>query len=307
MASMKNRFRPAHDANLPAAGRASHASRAVVGKQKNNTMAKKQAPKSEGKAALKAAYIGGFFILIATLLTFLGTEIRGFSIGVSVLESQDTIEQVNGSNNEFNEPANNSSEMGSSSTDETTMKGVELIIGDMGSFDHQDTTYTWKVMDDGKKWLTRNLNAEVDNSWCYENDPNNCEAYRRLYTWEAAKEACLALGDNWRLSSDEDWKKLAIEYGGYHDWKTRKDTGNPMEAYQALMEEGGSDFAALLGGWRDPSGRFDYLGDNGIFWSSSLRDSSDARGFGFYRKNGVLACGNGDGDFGHSVRCLQDL
>ena len=270
-------------------------------------MEKMQAPKSKGKATIKAVYIGSFFLLIATLLTFLGTEIRGFFIGESVFASQDSIEQVIDSNNEVNEPTNNSSKKGSSSTDETTMKEVELNIGDMGSFDYQGTTYTWKVMDDGKKWLTRNLNVEVDNSWCYENDPNYCELYGRLYTWEAAKKACLTLGDNWRLPSDEDWKKLAIEYGGYHDWKTGKDIGNPMEAYQALMEEGGSDFAALLAGWRDPNGNFDYLGDNGIFWSSSLRDSSDARGFGFYRKNSIMARGNGDWNFGHSVRCLQDL
>jgi uncharacterized protein (TIGR02145 family) len=270
-------------------------------------MEKMQAPKSEGKAAIKAAYIGSFFLLIAILLTFLGTEIRGFFIGESVFVSQDSIEQVIDSNNEVNEPTNNSIEKGSSLTGEATMKEVELNIGDMGSFDHQGTTYTWKVMDDGKKWLTRNLNVEVDNSWCYENDPNYCELFGRLYTWEAAKEACLTLRDNWRLPSDEDWKKLAIEYGGYHDWKTRKDIGNPMEAYRALLEEGGSDFAALLGGWRDPSGSFGYLGDNGIFWSSSLRDSSNARGFGFYRKNSMLARGNGDGDFGHSVRCFQDL
>ena len=80
-----------------------------------------------------------------------------------------------------------------------------------------------------------------------------------------------------------------------------------MEAYQALMEEKGSGFAAPLAGWRDPGGSFDYLGDNGIFWSSSLRDSCDARGFGFYRRDSISARGNGDCNFGHSVRCLQDL
>jgi uncharacterized protein (TIGR02145 family) len=91
-----------------------------------------------------------------------------------------------------------------------------------------------------------------------------------------AKDACLTLGNNWRLPSDEDWKKLAIEYGGYHDWETGQDFGNPVEAYQALMEEGDSGFAPPLAGWRDPTGDFDYLGEYGIFWSGSPRDSSDA-------------------------------
>jgi uncharacterized protein (TIGR02145 family) len=92
------------------------------------------------------------------------------------------------------------------------------------------------------------LNVRVDDSWCYNNDPNYCAAHGRLYTWKIAKDACLTLGNNWRLPSDEDWKKLAIEYGGYHDWETGQDFGNPVEAYQALMEEGDSGFAAAPGG-----------------------------------------------------------
>jgi len=262
---------------------------------------------SKHKTFAKVIYIGSFFLFFLILLTFFETDIKCFLFGISIPENQDSIVQVNGSNYEINNPKNNYRKIVSSSTNEINIKVAKLNIGDRGSFDHQGTTYTWKVMDDGKKWLTKNLNVEVDNSWCYDNDPNNCEAYGRLYPWEAAKEACLVFGDNWRLPSDEDWKKLAIEYGGYHDWKTRKDIGNPMEAYQALMEEEVSGFAALLAGWRDPSGSFDYLYDNGIFWSSSLRDSCDARGFGFYRNNSWLARGNGDCNFGHSVLCLQDL
>jgi uncharacterized protein (TIGR02145 family) len=248
-----------------------------------------------------------FFCSIATLLTFLGTEVGGFFIGGSVLASQYPSEQVIGSNNEVNVPTNNTIKIGGCSTDEANMKQVELKIGDIGSFDHEGTSYTWKVMEDGKKWLSRNLNVSMNNSWCYDKTADNCEAYGRLYTWEAAKVACSKLGDNWRLPSDEDWKKLAIEYGGYHDWETGQDFGNPTEAYQALMEEGGNGFAALLAGWRDPTGDFDYLGDYGIYWSSSLRDSSDARGFGFYLRKSWFARGNGSWDFGHSVRCVQDL
>ncbi|TLX73747.1 hypothetical protein E9993_14915 [Labilibacter sediminis] len=270
-------------------------------------MQKIPALKSEGKTTVKTVCIGGFFLLTATLLVFWGAEISAFSIEGSVLANQDSIEQVICSNDEVNEPTNNSNGKGSFSSEETIMDKVELNIGDIGSFDHQGTTYTWKVMDDGKKWLTRNLNVELDNSWCYDNDSNYCETYGRLYTWKAAKQACLSLGDNWRLPSDEDWKNLAIEYGGYHDWRTGKDIGKPRVAYRTLMEEGGSGFAASLGGWRDPEGIFDYLGDYGIFWSSSLRDSSDARGFGFYRNDSILARGNGDLNFGHSVRCVQDL
>jgi uncharacterized protein (TIGR02145 family) len=185
-------------------------------------------------------------------------------------------------------------------------ENVEFMIGDTGSFEHQGTIYTWKVMKDGKKWLTVNLNVEVEHSWTYNDDPKCGEKYGRLYTWEAAKEACSQLGEGWRLPSDEDWKNLAIEYGGYHDWKTGTVVGDPEQAYEALTEEGDSGFSAILAGWRDPAGDFDFLGENGIFWTNSLREESDARGFGFYRGRRMMARGNGSINFGHSVRCIQD-
>ena len=55
-------------------------------------------------------------------------------------------------------------------------------------------------------WLAQNLNYETDNnSWCYDDDPENCETYGRLYDWEAAMSAC---PDGWHLASDEDWTTL---------------------------------------------------------------------------------------------------
>jgi hypothetical protein len=143
---------------------------------------------SEGKPYIKAAIVGSFFLLIATLLTFLGTKVGGFFIGGSVLASQYPSEKVIGSNNEVNVPTNNTIKIGGCSTDEANMKQVELKIGDIGSFDHEGTSYTWKVMEDGKKWLSRNLNVRVDDSWCYNNDADNCAAYGRLYTWKALQK-----------------------------------------------------------------------------------------------------------------------
>ena len=40
-----------------------------------------------------------------------------------------------------------------------------------------------------------NLNYEVEGSSCYNNDSTNCIKHGRLYTWEAAQQACAALGE----------------------------------------------------------------------------------------------------------------
>ena len=83
--------------------------------------------------------------------------------------------------------------------------------------DRDGNTYGFKTMKDGKRWMTKNLNIEVQGSYCYDDDKANCQKYGRLYTWEAAKQACALLGEGWRLPTDEEWKKLGESYGGYYD------------------------------------------------------------------------------------------
>ncbi len=69
----------------------------------------------------------------------------------------------------------------------------------------------------GLTWMTKNLNYELPDSWCYDNDPANCAEYGRLYTWEAAKKACQSLGNGWRLPTDQEWRDLAKRFGGADD------------------------------------------------------------------------------------------
>ncbi len=54
-------------------------------------------------------------------------------------------------------------------------------------------------------WMAENLNHEVGNSWCYNDNPSNCNIYGRLYDWQTAMIAC---PQGWRLPSVEDWNSL---------------------------------------------------------------------------------------------------
>ena len=168
--------------------------------------------------------------------------------------------------------------------------------------DKNGNQYRTKVMKDGKRWMIQNLNLQVDDSWCYDNVPANCTKYGRLYTWEAAKEACAELGNGWRLPTDKEWREMAKKYGGADD--DASDRGKA--AYQALIDGGSSGFAAQLGGWRLRGGGFDSAGTNGYYWSSSPSGSSIAWYYYFYRGNGQLYRYYSTRDHGHSVRCLQD-
>ena len=60
-------------------------------------------------------------------------------------------------------------------------------------------------------WFAENLNYQVDGSRCYDDRPENCEIYGRLYNWRTALTAC---PEGWRLPSTQDWRELIGFLGG---------------------------------------------------------------------------------------------
>jgi uncharacterized protein (TIGR02145 family) len=156
-------------------------------------------------------------------------------------------------------------------------------------------------------WMAENLNYNATGSGnvCYDNKPENCAKYGRLYDWNTAKMACPS---GWRLPSDTDWDNLMAFIGG------SSTAGRHLKAKSGWNGGNGSDtygFLALPGGFGYgnsgyPSDEdFSYIGDYGLWWSSSQRDSDDAyvRGMDsdnpvhwtYYYKQFLL-----------SVRCVKD-
>ena len=169
--------------------------------------------------------------------------------------------------------------------------------------DRQGNQYTTKIMKDGKRWMTQNLNVEVDSSWCYDNDPKNCEQYGRLYTWEGAKEACKLLGDGWKLPSDEAWTKMIDHYGGAR-YGNATDEGE--SAYNALFDKGGGGFGALLGGIHGPGGESIRLENYGYYWSSSEVDDENANYYYFHAAPKRLVHDDFLKSLGFSCRCIKE-
>lgn len=54
-------------------------------------------------------------------------------------------------------------------------------------------------------WMAENLNYQTDGSRCWDNKEDNCPKYGRLYSWDAAKNACPA---GWRIPFGWDWYGL---------------------------------------------------------------------------------------------------
>jgi len=119
--------------------------------------------------------------------------------------------------------------------------------------ERNSVTYTY-IEIDGQAWMAQNLNYAATASTCYDNQTVNCSKYGRLYSLEAAKNAC---PPNWHLPSSAEWNALLAKAGG------------------SLV----ADFAALRGGYGN--GTYFFLeGITGSWWASdgyyySITDNYD--------------------------------
>ena len=172
------------------------------------------------------------------------------------------------------------------------------------------------VLIGSKCWLKENLNYKTGNSWCYDNDPANCDIYGRLYDWQTALTVCPS---GWHLPIDDEWKILEGTVDNQYPvgdpiwnqtgWRGY-DAGEKLKSTTGWYSGGNGTndfgFEALPGGYRNTNGNFYYLTDHGNFWSSSDYSSSSAWNrhlaydndevFRYYYFKGT----------GFSVRCLQN-
>ncbi len=162
---------------------------------------------------------------------------------------------------------------------------------------------TSRRMADGKQWTTHNLNIGPVASYCYADAERNCRQYGRLYTWVSARRACQLLGGGWRLPADDEWRKLAKQYGGVSE---DSDEGG-RAAYKALLIGGGSEFNAQLGGGRAEDGQYARLEAHGFYWTASESEPGSASFYNFAR--GGLALhrqSGGEKQRAFSVRCVRE-
>lgn len=176
---------------------------------------------------------------------------------------------------------------------------------DHGTFtDPRDGKRYRTVTINGFTWMAENLRFESQGSWAYGDDPETAREYGRLYTWDAAMDAC---PDGWHVASMREWLTLAETFGGYcSNLDCRpEDAARAEESYQALVEEGTSGVEIRLAGFRDYFGNFKYLDVDGYYWSSTERDVRSAHILFFL--GGAMETQHGWAYkiAGHSVRCVR--
>jgi uncharacterized protein (TIGR02145 family) len=161
-----------------------------------------------------------------------------------------------------------------------------------------------KRMADGKQWTTENLAVAIEQSYCYDDAEANCRKYGRLYTWSAAQQGCRALGEGWRLPTNEEWRDLANQYGGLLN--EADDKGKA--AFAALMIGGRSGFNAVLSGGRnDQDHQYLRLEAHGFYWTATESGAGTAWFYNFGRGGGALnRHSDGEKLRALAVRCIRD-
>lgn len=131
----------------------------------------------------------------------------------------------------------------------------------------------------------------------------NYRTYGVLYNWVAAKAACPA---GWHLPTDAEWTQLTEYLGENGAGGKLKETGTKHWNSPNTGATNKTRFTALPGGGRFSTFSFNYLGDQGFWWTAS----QDGTGLYYYRymqqndKNVVRGYVNMDAGF--SVRCVKD-
>jgi uncharacterized protein (TIGR02145 family) len=188
---------------------------------------------------------------------------------------------------------------------------IEAVSSSVIFVDPRDGHTYFIVKIGNQTWFAENLNYKTKNSWCYDNDPANCKIYGRLYTWDAAKNAC---PDGWHLPEDEEWKQLEMflgmsrstadktEWRGYNESKKLKSKSGWSDNINGSNSSG---FNALPGGYKTWHS-FDVIGDIGYWWSATTYSPTHAWTRSLYSDLQMIMRGAVYKTLGCSVRCLKD-
>jgi uncharacterized protein (TIGR02145 family) len=171
-----------------------------------------------------------------------------------------------------------------------------------GTFiDSRDAKTYQTVKIGNQEWMAENLNYETENSYCYKDSTENCKKYGRLYTWEAALNAC---PEGYHLPTEEEFATLISNVGG------KETAGKMLKSTTGWYEDGhGVDkygFNVLPAGGRYGDGDFDYAGTSALFWSATEggEDYAYILALNYSYEGGYLKSANMD--VANPVRCLRD-
>lgn len=140
-------------------------------------------------------------------------------------------------------------------------------------------------------WMAENLNYKADNSYCYNDNPENCEKFGRLYQWAAANDLNESYNSKevdaspyieiqgicpqeWSLPKKGDFESL-YTYTDKNSDQIKSDNGWSRD-YNGMDNYG---MTILPSGYRDRDGTYKDSSTKAIFWTTSEEGGGYAYSF----------------------------
>ena len=196
---------------------------------------------------------------------------------------------------------------------------------------------SFKDSRDGKKyktvtigsqiWMAENLNYAAEGSVCYENNPDNCAKYGRLYDWATAmmlSSTCNSTDcsnliqskhqgicpSGWHLPSKDEYEELLYDNDGdYHAVGKKLKAKSGWNDNDGKPGDGTDDFgfSALPGGFGNSGGgSFGGVGNVGNWWGTNDISGTWASILEIRNPYGEASLSSGVKSNLLSVRCVWD-
>ncbi|MCQ2098571.1 MAG: hypothetical protein MJY87_11610, partial [Fibrobacter sp.] len=177
---------------------------------------------------------------------------------------------------------------------------IPYEIGEMTDSRDGRTYGTVKI--GSQTWMAENMKYQTGNSYCYNNEYENCEIYGRLYTWSDAYDACPA---GYRMPDDDDWIKLK-------NYISDRGNGKLVSMLKSTdyWKTPGRDVVGMnirpSGYYGVEDGKFGRLGERAYLWSASMKNWDSAYHWALVEGSEYFGKASAYKENARSVRCVKN-
>ena len=164
-------------------------------------------------------------------------------------------------------------------------------------------------------WTAQNMNYKIETeegseetNWCYANNPEHCQKFGRLYTWEAAKKVC---PEGWHLPTVDEWAELLKDHScsiePYQDTVLIFNcSGGELKAAETWgkVNKDPNGFSVVAAGIHYTDGFHSY-NEYALFWTSTEFEDPSFYAASFNESDGATLWPHNKNEYGLSVRCVK--
>jgi uncharacterized protein (TIGR02145 family) len=158
-------------------------------------------------------------------------------------------------------------------------------------------------------WMTSNLNYNTPDSWCNDDNLDNCGTYGRLYNFSSALTAA-PLG--WHIPTSNEWKTL-LDYLEGSSIAGGKMKDNIYWDAPNTGATNSSGFNAIGGGYRGPDGASGYGRPTrrAFWWGIDYQSIASHMYLSYNSEEAILTTPEEidqphEKTYGYSIRCIKD-